>query len=251
MRTPENRFDEDDVCLWNIHKEVIDRCTAAINASPINDVIHRALKLLHNRTVNALTSLQILCAHSRHNFHADAGSILRTMFDISVQAEYMMIDSTLAHDRAQMFLDFYWVQKRGFMQRALACQGRLSEQLSQSRRRSEAEPVIEAEFKRVMKHFTNDRGKVRSTWYPGTLADLSRAIGRYGEYAIYQPLLSGAVHAGPYILSHPFPIRDTYFLMHGYTFAMRVLRLIVQHHKITLSSFDADVINSVADSSIN
>src|SRR5262245_57635459 len=78
----------------------------------------RALEPFKNRLTCAVESLTALDRFAKHDSRPDGMTLLRAMYDAQLQALYILEDPAKADERAQLFLDFRWIEQRQ-MQRVI------------------------------------------------------------------------------------------------------------------------------------
>ena len=129
-----------------------------------------------------------------------AGPLLvRTMFELALQYEYLMDDP---EPRAQQYLDFQHITKHK-QSTAVANNpsGPLSRFLASSPDRPEGEKRNKAEYDRVRPKFVRPRKRGRehlwANWYCMTVRDLAEEVGYLGEYRLAYSQCSAWAHGDP------------------------------------------------------
>lgn len=123
-------------------------------------------------------------------------SLIRPLFELSVQYEYLMRDP---EPRARRYLDFEHVTKRQLEQAWLALPGPVGDELRKSPMRVKGEIRNKADYDRVISTFRRS-GKPRNVlhWYDGTFRDIARAVDRDAEYKAVYGLYSAWAHGDPW-----------------------------------------------------
>jgi len=204
----------------------------------------RALEPFKNRISGALDSLTALDRFAKNDWRADGMTLLRAMYDAHLQALYILADPTKADERAQLFLDFRWIEQRRMQKIIERNPTRLARKLMQSPKRLEGEAEREANYQRLRPKFaTKDGKKDRGDWYPGTLRDLARAVGLESEYEILQKDLSGAVHSTPTaLLGGASFSKSEHLLLLGWKLMFRVLGRIAEHHGVPVGKDHEEIV---------
>jgi hypothetical protein len=139
----------------------------------------------------------------------DAPLVVRAMFEVSVQFEYLLQSPT---ERGKLFLDFAKVTRHRDSKRiADNPQGPIGRQIANSPMRAEGEIRNQIEFDEVAAQF--QRGKKKNDfwdkWYCKSLGDLTQepGIGKRGEYDIWYKFAAGWAHGDPFATQRvaPFP----------------------------------------------
>ncbi len=232
MTTP-----EEDLWFWQQNVNYATEITRAINehvtkATPTR----KALEPFQNRIRCALDSLRTLHGNARHDFRPDGMTLLRAMYDAHLQALYILADQKEADARAQLFIDFRWIEQRRMQELLERNPTRFAKTLFESPKRAEGEAVREANYQKLRLKYLTKKGKDRADWYPGTLRELAEAVGLESEYEILQRLLSGAVHSSPSALLVGPAFSDAeHVLLVGWRIMFRVLGRIAEHHGVELT----------------
>lgn len=234
------RVDEtkDDRWFWQQNVNYATEIGRAIqkhvqSATPVT----RALEPFKNRIMCGLESIRALHHHAQHDFWPDGMTLLRAMYDAHLQALYILQNQAQADERAQLFLDYRWIEQYQMQAILERNPTRLARTLLQSPKRGTGEAARDANFRALRpKYLTRDGKKVRGNWYVGTLRDLARAVGLESEYEIFQKDMSGAVHSSPTaLLAGPSLSKGEQFVLLAWKLGFRVLGQIAIHHGAPLS----------------
>jgi len=232
----------DDERILEFQANTANGIARKLNGSRRNTAVTRATKLLLGRIVGAGNSLRVLHKHAPHNFDFDGAMILRGIYDAMLQALFILHDPTKRNERAQDYLDFYWVEKKKAIELFDAKRTHLSRRISQSARRPKAEPAIEQEIQRVRPKYENSTGKLRGHWYKGSLRDVAAAVGLEAEYEILQKQLSGAVHASAYTLKDGPYYRGFLLMALAWRLSFRVLGSFAEYSEIQLDEPERELV---------
>ena len=208
----------------------------------------RALEPFKNRIGGALDTLTALDRFANNDWRADGMTLLRTMYDAHLQALYILADPAEADERAQLFLDYRWIEQRRMQRIIERNPTHLARTLMKSPKRLDGEAGREANYQKLRpKYLTRNGKKDRADWYPGTLRDLACAIGLESEYEILQKDLSGSVHSTPTaLLAGPTFSEGEHLLLLGWKLKFRVLGRIAVHHGVALGSEHEEVIRDAS-----
>lgn len=220
---------------------------AKLNVVRKGTAISKAIDQLALRIVSAGDSLRLLHDKSPHNFLFDGTMVLRGIYDASLQSLYILNDAAFQEERANLYLDFYWVEKMKFIRRFDRSQTQLGRHVSQSTLRANAEPEIQREFQRVQAKFLDSKGKLRNHWYPNNLQFLAEKTGFESECEIFQQFLSGAVHASSFAMQHPpFQGKPELMLEFAWKFSFRVLGKYAEYAQVTLDVIETEIVKSAS-----
>lgn len=160
------------------------------------DNVNSALGLLTHRLIQSMDCILLL----RKSFGAakasvDVETILRSMYDASLQAEYIASNRGSAPVKAQDYMDFTYVERH----EAVKCLDRyhnaFASSVANSPRRSAGEPVLNKEFARVESRFRSAKGKLRDKWHDQSLRSFSKNQKREEEYDFIIKSLHGSTHS--------------------------------------------------------
>ncbi len=170
-----------------------------------------------------------------------APAIIRALFELAMQFEYLMDDPV---PRAQRYLDFTHVTRHK-QSSAIASNpsGPISTLIAQSHLREEGEKRNKAEYERVRNQFmmTTKKGRAKpcDNWYCMSIYDLADKVGWLGEYRVIYAECSAWAHGDPFstqqIASHPFADPNAVFTLCSQYYA-RMLLKIADVGKVVLTS---------------
>jgi len=236
---------EEDRWFWRQNVEYATEIGRAISAHVrVFTPTTRALEPFQKRIAGALDTLTALDRFAKNDWRADGMTLLRAMYDAHIQALYILSDSAQADERAQLFLDFRWIEQRRMQKIIEGNPTRLAKKLLQSPKRAEGEAERDANYQKLRpKYLTKDGKKDRGDWYAGTLRDLAYAVGLESEYEIVQKDLSGAVHSTPTaLLSGPSFSKPEHLVLLGWRLMFRVLGRIAAHHGVPLGKEHEEIV---------
>jgi hypothetical protein len=184
----------------------------------------KAMNLLIPRIVNACNSIRVLTENAGHDFGCDGAVILRGLYDAALQAQYILAKPDLASRRAELYLDFFWVERFTRSQRVYRNTSTIAEYVKNSPNRAGAEPINTQQYLKVRdRYLTRKKKDVRQDWYPGSLRDLAEDAGYEVEYDLVQSELSSSVHSTPLALQYGSAISPENLLSWGWLLSMRVV----------------------------
>jgi hypothetical protein len=172
--------------ILDFQTRVANSIVAKLNCARVTSPVTDAIELLLHRLVDGGNSLRLLRDKAQHRFEFDGALILRGNYDTMLQALYILQSPATRDARAQLYLDFFWVEKVNSIALFDRSPTGLGKHVAQSPRRAAVEPAIQAEFQRVQGQFTNSKGRLRAHWYEGQLDTLAKALGLEAEYTIMQ-----------------------------------------------------------------
>ncbi|WP_428304573.1 DUF5677 domain-containing protein [Lacipirellula sp.] len=220
----------------------------AFQAKLGNSVIHKlkqtqavgdvgtAIDAMYSRIVQSGSTLLMLHSDAKeHDWSFDGNSILRTIYDVSLQALYIFHDPNESETLSRRYIDFSAVERKRFTLLFDKQANDFSRRMSRSAKRPAVEAAIDAEYQRVMRKYGYDKLKEPpKNWYKGSLRDLAAKVGYEDEYELLQKQLSGVVHS-TYDGVRGMPrYEDAHLVSLYWTFAFRVLDKIAQYIGIQL-----------------
>ena len=221
------------------------------------DVVARALLYFLLRVSNTWRSMRTLDTHMPDDdgVMLDAGALVRVMFDAYLQAEYIVSDKTKALVRAQDYLDFEHVERYKQAQKVISGNSPFAKKLTASPERPGAEIRLQQAFDRVSPRYAAAGGqkkgaqhakvRVRTNWFPGTLADVAQSVGQSEEYAIVLSVFQGCVHSTALSVSQGPPISRRTILTWASKIAAQVAWLNVEHNHIQLNDFQSKMMGTL------
>lgn len=137
----------------------------------------------------------------------DAPLVVRAMFEVSVQFEYLLQSPA---ERGKLFLDYAKVTRHRNSKRiADHPQGPIGQHIANSPMRAEGEIRNQQEFDEVAAQFQRGEKKndLWDAWYCKSFADLTQELGKRGEYDIWYKFAAGWAHGDPFATQRiaPFP----------------------------------------------
>lgn len=126
----------------------------------------------------------------------DAPLIVRAMFEVSLQFEYLMQSPA---ERGRSYLDFSKVTRYRHMKRIVgSAKGTIGRGIADSPMRDQGEIRNQEEFDAVARQFRRGGGSFWDSWYCKSLAQLSEELGARGEYDIWYKFAAGWAHGDPF-----------------------------------------------------
>ncbi len=240
--------------LLGIQQDMANEIVTKLNASQRPGPVTRATELLLTRIVAGGNSLAVLRQRNVHPYIFDEAMIVRGIYDAMLQALYILDDATTWVERAELYLDWYWIEKKDEIERYDNNPTFLAQRMSKSPRRPAAEPFFEKKYQEAFPKYSTKKGdKTRQHWYCGSLRDLARAVtpSLESEYELLQAYLSGPTHSSVYALSEP-PVFDKELLADfAWRFSYRVLGKFARYKGIMLSEDEQGMIALAAENIFN
>lgn len=171
--------------------------------------------------------------------------ILRALFDLSVQFEYMMQDGH-AEERAALYLDYEHVSAWLRSQEWVSLPGQIGRYMRESPLRPSGEVRRRERFERVRDRYVHSAGsdRMRPHWYEGSLRDLARAVGREDEYRTFYVLFSAWMHADPFAARQPTVAHGG--LIHAFVYWARMLLRVVDAKEMVLAADQYESLRAAA-----
>jgi len=236
---------ERDLEFRRVAVKIANRITAKIRQAPSQGPATKALVGLLTRVTNACTSIGVLIDKSPRQPDADCATILRSMYDAMLQGLYILKDPTQREKRARLFLDYVVVERYRFMELLDGNPTPFAKKLKSSPARSLGEPELGQKFNQVKSQFLTPKGKLRTTWYEGSLRDLARHVGLEDEYEILQRILSNIVHSTPLTLRYGPLIRGNHLPTFAWQFGIRLLGAVADYAGVSLDDEERDLVESM------
>jgi len=219
------------------------------------DVVAQALFFLLVRVYNTWRTIRTLQTNTEDNegYAIDAGTLLRAAFDAYLQAEYIFVDKAQQLSRANDYFDFAHIERYKYQTRVLSFDNWLSDHMKASPLREQGEKRVQDSYVRVKGRFlttTRKKGatkqRVRNHWFPKTLADIARELGKKDEYELLLSSFNGCVHSSAAALTSGPHVASEHLLGWASTIVARIARLNVQHNKIELTEPHKDILDKLS-----
>lgn len=234
----------DDQIHLEYQRAIANGIVTKLNAVQKPGPVAVATEMITGRILASGNSLAVLYNGSPHDWAFDGASILRNIYDVMLQGLYIMADVARRNERAQLYLDFMDVERMRRIELLDASGTDIAKHVSGSPKRPNAEPAIKKRCNAVKAKYVTKKGKLRDTWYRGSLRDLAKASRLEGEYELMQKFLSGVVHSSPLTLEEG-PIVHGFLLMDWHwRFAFRVLGTYAAYKGVVLDQTEKDLIAS-------
>lgn len=206
------------------------------------------LKIIQNRAMQAMNTLNVLYHEADHNYQFDAAVLLRGLWDVHLQALYILQEPEL---RAMEYMEFLHVQTYDLVKLIDKNDSDLAESVRSSLLRPLYLQNVMANFGAVRAKFLTQKGdKCRQNWYKGKLSGIAEAVGFHAEYEIVQSMLSGSVHSTPFALINGAGLPRTAFINYGWIFNFRILGGISKYFGFQLDEYENLMIR-LAQRSVN
>jgi len=143
-------------------RKIANGINQKLNAIQRPGTVSRATELLLTRIFHSVDSLTVLCNNSPHMYLHDAAMILRGVYDAMLQTLYILWKPEERENRAELYLDYYWVERYKFIQIIDRNQTPLAKILSSSPKRAESEPEIMEYFEKVKNKYLTKTDKLQA-----------------------------------------------------------------------------------------
>lgn len=233
--------------MWGLQGEIASGMLAKLKALPPSPKTHavRCICDIQVRAMGSVNTLLVLYDYAPHNYVHDGAVILRGLYDLHLQALYLMQQPD---ERSRLFTDYRDVQAYRLLQAARRNESDIGKEM----RTMPFEPQfaqVQAKYEAVRSKFPVMKFKggrwsvcggngCRKYWYPGSLADLAREVGFLAEYGLMQPNLSNSVHSTPFGLIHGPGVNKGMLLNYAWQLNFRILAGIVRYAGIELDEFE-------------
>ena len=169
--------------------------------------------------------------------------LLRSLFELSVQFEYLMRD---LEPRAKLYLEFEHVTRYRTGQSWPKLPGEIGQGLRHSPQRTGGEAGNRARYEVVRSHYSvkPNSARVRLHWYAGTLKDVAVEVGRAEEYDAFYGLYSAWAHGDPWTGSLLRAANGG--LLHAFSYWARLLIQVADAKKIILAGAAYDALTKLA-----
>ncbi len=226
----------EDLALAHISASSMDGILARLNSEGIKDNVNLVIGRLVTRIRCSFESLRCLRNHRIcEDCDLDGAAILRTMYDASLQVEYLA-EPENANARAQEYTDFREIERDRQIRSLKKYEGNpYVDTIMNSPLRTECEPAIRAIFDKVERPFrvNNKPGKHRERWHVKNLRSFCMGKGREEEYDFIVSLLNGVTHSSPLALSSP-PMSQPFLLLVAGNLVFRALGAALTYNKLIL-----------------
>ncbi len=225
--------EQGDDMVHDLLQDIIMRSYALGDSDKVSD----ALLFFLVRAANTWRSVRTLQKHTKDDegFMVDAGTLFRAIYDVYLQAEYLVSDPSRSLERAHDYFDFEHVERYKAMKRILSANNWIAKQLQQSSMRSEGKQTNKQNYDSVKSRFQSKKGNVRNQWYAGNLQGIAEIAGKLDEYKIFLAAFNGCVHSSASAVRHGPLVQSKHALVMTSGIVAKIARLNVVHNKLALS----------------
>jgi hypothetical protein len=227
----------DDFEVWSQAELLLNIGLADINAVAQPGPVARVLPSVLGRIVHSVHVLITL--HRTHDmkvYQHDSCAVLRSCYDVYVQAAFILLDQTSAEEKAQDYLDFYHIERHLLMQKVSKSNLPFKDKILNSPLRARNEPLLLRDFNRVAPRFKTKSGEFRKNWYKGDLRALADTCGIVDEYDFVLSRLHSSVHSSAFALFGGGGVPYRHIPFFAMRLVFRLLGLLAKHYGITFSS---------------
>ena len=254
---------KDDEAIDNAFSMILKQVIGKVYAQKNRDKVSTALLFFLVRAANSWRSIVTLLVHSENHetYTIDAAVILRCIFDAYLQANLIYQDPDERDERAELYLDYAHIDKYKAQAKPLQHKNEFSDKLSANPNRPKMQPLLKAEYDRVKsRYFKKHRSPdgtvklgpdIRDKWYEGTLPDLAKHAGKGDEYDTFITPFSGSVHSSAYSVEVGPLLKGDHLSLLASGFTARIVRLNVEHNKISLNETDLEILEIFSKSLLN
>jgi hypothetical protein len=242
IMTGKHPFECDEQRIWDFYQQIFNKIASALHHGEPDDAVTTAVGLLMKRAYLYTASLWTLRCHAQHDSSLEGAGVLRMLYDASLQALYILADASKAEERAELYLNYLYIEKDRLRAWFDKRQNPLAQRLSNSPRRATTEPSLNQKIDLVQEKYKQNNGKYRLHWYSGNLKCLAKSVGLEEEYEILQFQLSGAIHSSISATSQGAFFQEQELVLVAWKFVLRVLGRFAEYKKI-----DFDQVGLTAD----
>ena len=227
-------LEEPDRQIWDFVNDTTDHILSRWPQCELPKAVQNVAARFINRAGQVMASVAgLLKLHRTYG----APALIRAMFELSLQFEYLMADPA---PRAKQYTEFTHVTRHKWSS-ALASNpsGTISKQMAESPMRGEGEKRNVNEYNRVRPRFQRADRQMWSAWYCMSIHDLAKSVGRPGEYRLVYKSCAAWAHGDPFsterVADHPFTKPNAVFMLCIGYYARMLLKL-AEVGRVILSS---------------
>lgn len=173
-------------------------------------------------------------------------AIIRAMFELALQFEYLLRDPGA---RSQRYLDFTWVTRKKLMDCNLRNPGGpIGESLANSAMRAEGEALIKKKYEEVSPPFRKGKNRDWDNWYCKSLYDLAKELEWDREYDRCYRLCASWTHGDPFSSAggsvHPLASPINLFWLTVALYGRMLLRVTQTYSTIVLTSTQIEFLDA-------
>ncbi|HEY8667377.1 MAG TPA: DUF5677 domain-containing protein [Tepidisphaeraceae bacterium] len=215
---------------WSECAQVATRLCGLLENAQRRDIVATVARYQQNRMIGAVNSLTVLRTQSPHHFGFDGAMILRGVYDIYLQALYIMHDPAQQVALATLFSEYACVEKKDLMDLLKGNCTEFSRSIVSSDPWMQGGEDVEEAFEHARANYQGRKQRTRRYWYEGDLRKLAKSVNYEAEYELMQRLLSAPVHSSPFALLSGPPMRRSGYLTISWRLTFRVLAKVMLLH---------------------
>ena len=167
--------------------------------------------------------------------HHDPSTILRSVYDASLQAEYIVHDAAKATDLAQNYLDFQEIERYRLIKALGKYKDEFSGKMVEGEERAANELKIRERFEKVEAKFRKAHGAgYMTSWHDEKLREFCKARGRKEEYDFMLVLLHGAAHSSALAMLRGYSANPSFLMLTAANLTWRAIGGMLDYHKIEM-----------------
>ena len=192
----------------------------------------RVLCYFLNRTVGVAHVIATLRQMATFPWTNEAACLLRSSYDVSLQAIYLTNEPAKTECLARQYLDFGAIEQWKWIELAKKKETKWANDLLNSPRAS-AMPEIKAKYESVEKQFRKGKGtEHRQNWYEGNLFLMAKQVHLAHEYQWIVKRLHGTIHASATAMRHGAGIREEFAFMMANDLVLRAVGAIRRYRTV-------------------
>lgn len=249
-------MDAADQFIYGEGMQVCEHVLGEAKKQSTENVVAESSHYLYQRILNGVRTLHVLSEHAQHAWGVDGGSIVRTIYDATLQLLWLLHDPARREHRAAMYRDYIHVERFRMLSGIKASGTDFASTLAELDHSSDFDEWVRQRLLSVGTQFLKEnrrrqheeRGDPypydptahRSHWYPDhhTLRDLAKEVGYAGEYEILHHATSASVHSSRWALWPLFrhtAVNEEYALQRGLHFCLRAAGAVAESLGIPLA----------------
>jgi hypothetical protein len=228
----------DEFALAHVMNGRASDMLALLQNKGFNDQVNKVVRMLIARLRKSFGSLVALRrAGCFVEGNHDPATILRAMYDASLQVEYILHNSSKATALAQDFIDFQEIERHENIKALDRYQNEFVRKIASNPLRAINEAAFQAKFKKIESKFRNKKGtKYRDKWHGKNLRDLCKTKTREEEFDFMIVNLHGATHSSPQTLFSGSAVAPSIILLLAGKLVLRAIAAALDYNKVQVNA---------------